>query len=534
MQSKLFSLLHIQYRSHSLWNILKYEKDSSKKNKYIGVAFAYAVLAVIMAGYCFAISYGLGYLKMGDIIPGYALTITSLVTLFFTFFKTNGYLFACKDNDFLMSLPFSMRTIISSRFFYMYGSNLPLAMVVMLPMMIGYLYWTASGAGVIAMWILGILFAPLLPMTAAAIIGTIIIGIGSRFRFKVLVQVILSLALIFGIFFVSFSLPQMAQDGDAAFLMELGSLGQRLSEQIHSLYPVSTWFDTAICMGNFAPFLRFAGSSILCYGVFVLVTGYFYRGINTALMTSYSEKNYQMESLKTSSVMKALVKKEAKRFFSSSLYVMNMGMGLFMSLLAAVSCLIAGPDRILSLLEMPSLQKSMLPMVPFVFAMVLNMTCTTAVSLSLEGKHLWIMQSFPIETKTLLQSKILFNLLLLLPVSVVCDILLIIAFRVPPVQAVLYLLIAFVTALLSSFWGSFVNVHFPNYTWENEVEVVKQGAGSMFGILGAIIGFGLCTALVWALCLVMPGELAMLLVILAMAILAALLYKLTMKQAKLI
>lgn len=146
-------------------------------------------------------------------------------------------------------------------------------------------------------------------------------------------------------------------------------------------------------------------------------------------------------------------------------------------------------------------------------------------SLSLEGKNLWVIRSLPVEMKTIINAKMLFNILLVLPASLICTVVFMIQFRVTIIQSFLYLAIAVITVLLSTVWGMWINVHFPNYDWDNEVEVIKQGMGTAIDIFSSMIGFAVVTVLVFLLSSLIPGELAMLLFGLLLFAITAVLYR---------
>lgn len=87
-----------------------------------------------------------------------------------------------------------------------------------------------------------------------------------------------------------------------------------------------------------------------------------------------------------------------------------------------------------------------------------------------------------------------------------------------------YLLFAVVSVLFSTVLGTWINLHFPNYNWQNEVEMVKQSASSMLGIFGGIICYLALGALAFALIKVMSGELVLLVISGALGLAACVLY----------
>ena len=157
-------------------------------------------------------------------------------------------------------------------------------------------------------------------------------------------------------------------------------------------------------------------------------------------------------------------------------------------------------------------------------AMVVYMCNTCAVSLSLEGRNLWVVESLPISKRTLYKGKMLFNICMVLPVSLICSVIFIISLRVNVVKALLYIVFAVASVTFSTVFGMFINICFPNYQWENEVVVVKQGMSSMIGIFSSIIIYLAMAAGTFYLSGNLGGELSILMFSGILAVLAAVLY----------
>ena len=70
-----------------------------------------------------------------------------------------------------------------------------------------------------------------------------------------------------------------------------------------------------------------------------------------------------------------------------------------------------------------------------------------------------------------------------------------------------------------------MNLHFPNYDWDNEVEVIKQGMGSMIGIFSSMILYLAMGAGAFALSKQLSGGWILLLASIILAILGFGLYR---------
>ena len=166
MQNKLWTILKIQFLNQSGLNQLRYENNKKKRGQSVTVLIGITLLGIILVGFSSLIGFGYGIMGMAEVIPGFALTMVSLVTLIFSFLKTSGYLFAFQDYDMLMSLPLSVKTIVTGKFLYMYLNNLLFSLAVMLPMGSAYLIYSFSlsfavKAAACLMWIVAAVLAPL-------------------------------------------------------------------------------------------------------------------------------------------------------------------------------------------------------------------------------------------------------------------------------------------------------------------------------------------------------------------------------------
>lgn len=133
MKNKCLLLLKVQIQ-----NMAPKKKWGAKQ---IFLAAMYGILLAMLASYSFGLSFGLGFLKMEEIVPGCAVIVPGIVIFFFTMLKTNGIMFAYKDYDMLMALPIPTRTVIASRFLLMYLFNLGITTFVLVPMGVGYFLW---------------------------------------------------------------------------------------------------------------------------------------------------------------------------------------------------------------------------------------------------------------------------------------------------------------------------------------------------------------------------------------------------------
>ena len=74
-----------------------------------------------------------------------------------------------------------------------------------------------------------------------------------------------------------------------------------------------------------------------------------------------------------------------------------------------------------------------------------------------------------------------------MPFYIVSELLIIIATK-PDILTILWQLISTALILIfSSVYCIFINLHFPNFNWDNEASVVKQSISSMLGGIGSFL-----------------------------------------------
>ncbi len=91
------------------------------------------------------------------------------------------------------------------------------------------------------------------------------------------------------------------------------------------------------------------------------------------------------------------------------------------------------------------------------------------------------MKSLPIGAKLVYDSKILVNLTICIPASLLSSILTMVAMNVKGLELVFLFMLPIAGSFLTSIFGIWVNNHFYSFDWEAENQVVKQSIGSILG-----------------------------------------------------
>lgn len=477
INSKCLLLTKVQLRSEFSRNL------KTKGGIYKTVILA--LLGGMVLYFAYYLSNLIGSAGLPEVIPSIGIVITSLFVLFYTILKTNGVLFAYKEYDTLMSFPIKTSVVISSRFLTMYVMNLVFVAFVMLPMGVGYAQWVHPDALFYMEWVLGIVAIPLFPTTFAALLGMLVILVSSQFKKSSAAVIVLFPLVLLALVGIPFLTGRTGYSGVNA--TQLKSVSEFVLRLINHMYLPASLFYGGIVQQQLSKMLAFLLGSLVCYYIFVKFVAIMYKRLNTALTTHYAQTDYKLPEIKCNSQLAALYKKEVRKFFSSPMYCLNMGLGTVFVAAIAVGSFFVGNQTMSLLLQPFGANGDLTRTSPLVIGALVSITCTTSVSLSLEGKNLWIIKTFPLRAVTVYKSKALFNLTLQIPSVLLAAICLNIRFPMLLASRILLLIVPLTFALFSTILGMFLNLKMPNYEWVSEVALIRRGAPTVLGVVGALL-----------------------------------------------
>ena len=262
MDKKSFLLLKTLLRSTSRLNKIKYSTDKKVKNKAIGGFVGVVVLFALIMFYSIMMCVGYGQMGLASAVPVLCSAMISILAFFFTIFKTNGYLFAFKEYDMLMSLPFTPKSIAADKFLYMYIASLPWFLSVSVAMLVGYGIYEKPNLLVYPVWLLLTFFLPIIPMLAAAFLGFLIAKISAGFRKKNIIQTVLTFVFVIFCFSLQYIIEAVVKSEDTKLILEniSGSI-----EGIGKGYWPIAWFSNAVRELVVSDFLLLVGSSLVLF-----------------------------------------------------------------------------------------------------------------------------------------------------------------------------------------------------------------------------------------------------------------------------
>lgn len=479
-------------------NRLIHTKDKKIKRNGILLTFAWGLVLLVCFFYICALVFGLSFLGLGEIVPLYLTVLASAMLFIFGFFKAGPTLFAKKGYELLASLPVKTAAIVQSRLAVLYLEDVLFTLLLFIPGSITYAILEKPAFYFYPITFIGIFFISLFPLVLSALLGTGVMALSSRAKKNSYVQTILTLALALAILFASLFLSPYAstltKDNWTYLASTIGSV-------LGKFYLPGLWLSQAMLQGNIGSLLLYIAFSCVCFLASLLLVTRFFRSIMHALLRTFAKHQYKIGQLAKNSLLLALYKREAKRYFSSSIYVVNTIIGPIIGFILSLALYIVGTEKIVSALP-PALSLPVL--YPFVFSGIFCLMTTTSVSISMEGKSFWTVQSLPISAKSLFDSKILLNLSLMLPFYLASEILLLLSLRPSFEDTVYLILFPLVIMLFSTVFGLTVNLLLHRFDWEKEETIVKQSASAALGgFSGSLLSFFL-----GVIVLILPAQIA--------------------------
>ncbi len=514
MIKELYYLTKLQICNLFGINEARFSREPKKKKRAIAMLATFLLLGAMLVFYAVGLSVALVEFSLGEIVPLYLGLLSTLMIFGLTVFKA-GALFNVKAYEKLAVLPVSNAVLVASRFMSLYIVNFLFAFVITVSGGITYGVMANQGVWFYISTCLSSVFIPLLPMSAALAIGVGVYAITSRFKKNNFLRT--AFVLVFVIVCLAF--PYFFQEqSDAEFI---GGIATAINAVGVWLFPLN-WLAKGTSISGIGYYFLFLASSALVFAAFSLVVGRFYKTICSGLSSNATKGQYSVGEMKTGSPLFALYKRELKGYISSSNYFINTVIGNILALFLALTCLFTGFNKLFDGLGLPV--ETALRFVPFIFALCLVISPSTACAISMEGKCWELTKSLPVSSKTVMDAKLLVSFTFSLPVAILGGICLGIGLKATGMNLVWILIAPSIIVTLVTVAGLFINAKNPMLHWENEAQAVKQAASTLFTMI-----FGLVIGILPVICVVaLPSgiaDLALAFVLLIMIVLAYCLYQ---------
>ena len=397
--------------------------------------------------------------------------------VFGSVFNTYAGLYLAKDNDLLLSLPIPVKYILAGRLLGVYLMGLMFSAVVIVPAVIVYFVTARLTAASVVGCILLVLLISLTVLVLSCLLGWVVAKVSLKFRRRSFVTVLATLVFLGLYYFVYFKASGVIRS-IVANAAQLSSTLRRSALPLYAIGRVGT--------GRLPAMLGVSAADLLLLALTYLLLSRSFWGIAVSAGSGPVRTHRPARAARDKSPSGALLGKELARFASSPGYMLNCAFGALLALIAAAALLIKGGQ----LREIFSDVSAAIPGLPAVLLAaalcLLAGSCDiTAPSVSLEGKHLWLVQSLPVSPWQVLRSKLRLHLLITCPPTLLCSLCAAVTLRAGAADTILLFLLPQLSTLLFAALGLTINLKRPNLTWTNEIVPVKQSLGVLVTLLAS-------------------------------------------------
>lgn len=479
------------------------------QKRRFGTAFALiGILALIALAALYLVLLGISLLSFGleSAIPAFAVALSALAGVIFTFLKANGTLFGLTDFDLVMALPVPRRTVVASRVTALYASAMLIGAVASVPLWAVYLAFASFSPWTLMCAVLSVLLAPAIPTALATFLAFGVNALASRFRHANLVYIVISLVAFTALMVVlyGYSFASGAR-GEASTEQLAGGLAT-MSDLLNLGWPPASWMGSAVVEGSVIGLVAFVGASLAVPAIALEVMQRNYLAINAALTArararAFSSDELRARSGRAASPFKAIVLKEYRTLLGIPSYAFNCLFGYLFMLVIAIALSVVGVESILtsgavdgveiSAAQYDALSGFVANILPWFFVFCAIMCPSAACSISIEGKSSWICATAPLPKRTILGAKLASNAVPVAVTIAISALVLLVSGQIDALGAACVFVTGFGCFFLMVNTGLASDVRKPNLSWTTPNDVVKRGFPIMIVVLGGmLLAFG--------------------------------------------
>ena len=468
-----------------------FDRKNGKRRTKAGIVLfgiLYALLFLMLAFAFGVMSFGLSALLQTG-VPWMYYCYSGLASLLLgtlgSAFSTYAALYKAKDNDLLLSMPIPPGYIVLVRLAGVFFMGLLYESLMLIPaIVVRFLQPGVTAAVVIGSILLWVTIAVLIT-ALSALLGYAVAQIASRIK-KNKSAVTVAASLIFIV--VYYGLVSKSGDLVTNLLDNSESAGASIRTWAHPLYVMGMAGE-----GHWLYMLLWTAGVALVAALTWLLLRRSFLHLNLSKDEGVRQA-YREESIQSSSVDKALFRKELKRLLNSPTYLLNAALGTFLMPVAGIVAVVLAPRMRETLAILSEEFTSLLPVLAAAAcAMASGIVVITAPSISIEGKTIWIPQSLPIPAEKLFSAKIRLHMLFSAPSALLMLAGFGWALRLRWTGLLFAAVFIICFTMFSAVAGLCLNLKMPNLTWTNETVAVKQSMAVGVCIFGAwilAIGFG--------------------------------------------
>ncbi|MDD7679362.1 MAG: hypothetical protein PUJ06_02535 [Stecheria intestinalis] len=460
-----------------LCNQLQTSRKGKVRSPWVSLLAGAMIMAYLSISYSFGLydsldpsQYGLGL--------QFLVCLGTVLLLAYGISWSKEMVFGFRDFDFLMSLPLQEQENVASKLFSFLLMALYYGCSFLLPGVIIYGVKAHAAAGFYLPALAGMLMQPVIPAVISSLLGWMIYRLSNGRKHADLVRNAVQMVLF--LLFMAIGMLMGRSDG-AAFAARAGTLIR--------LLPVSNLYVSRAVRGSVLPVAAMIGIETAALFLFLRLCSRAVLKAGAAGNQGYHDSHFRLKRSAAHRASSALLRRDLSSWAANATYMLNTGFGQI--LLFGGSIYLAFRMRGSSLSELDPDLALLQPMAGSLIisacSLIVHSTCTTGVSISLEGRRLWILKSIPVSAESILFSKVRANLVVALPLAMSSLLILMLAFHQPGMMLLMGIVVLILAGLFTAMSGMAVNLRYPKLEWDREVVAVKQSLSSFLSIFGNLM-----------------------------------------------
>lgn len=468
-------------------NINRFQKGKKRGLSSGSMLLFVAVLIMIYMGWIAnSLYHSVGRYGLGWLLVAMGLSMVSLLTLATGIYSVNAVLFESQDLEQLFSYPITPMQILFSKLFALVVENWLIGFVFYLPELAVYCYNVKPGALFYIYAILGFLCLPFVPVCLFILLAYFLNLITGGKRARNAMNTILIFGLIFAAYFGIQKLISGLKTSSANFSDLIGSF--------KNFYPPLGYLTSGIVHEDLKDLLIGLSWNIAPFVALCIVLSAGYKSLWSRTKAMPKARRRQL-SFGVQTPFMTILQKEFFRYFSSVMYILNSSIGMILMTLFTVLAGTGGKK--IQLLESYFPADMKILFVLLVFGFTLTISNTTAPSISLEGKNLWIIKSWPVNEGKILLAKLCVHLTVTIPLLIVNCVIAGFTMQLSIANCIALFVICALFAVLSGFVGLIFNLYFHRFDFYSDTQVVKSSSSVLLTYLTMAVVMAASAGIYW-------------------------------------
>lgn len=391
---------------------------------------------------------------------------------------TINSLFQMRDFDVLMSFPLKKEDVAFSRMLNLLAMLWVYSGLFLLPGMVVLgvrlqapaLFYFFMAAGWIGL--------PLVPAVISSLLGCEIRRLTSGRRNESLWRALITLGLSIMIVGTS-SVLSNPQGG--AILLEGGRTVSRWM-------PLMALYMRGLCTGNYGLVMLELGIEAAVFLLALKPVAEVSLRLSAKGENVQRDRDFRIDCIHCHTQLYSLVRRENDRYISDAGYLLTTMLGAMLMMVAAVAALFS-PRAVLAFMGVDEMFESMahFSLIVVVIGGVVGLLANPcSVSISLEGRHLWVLKSMPVDERVIFAAKIWSQMAVQVFPVAASVMALLLRFHQPPVVVFLGTAIIVLEGLGDAMSGLLINLTYPKLDWAQENAVYRRSLSSILGIAGGL------------------------------------------------